>query len=215
MAEVLDIEVSSTPHLICSKVLLHISHSTVARFANDGFKLLWPAGVHEEKVLFLYADDAAYLLKSTNALKVFYLNFFHFTCPAHRLQHVAGEVTANFPQVNKLISMFLKAPHRVQFYKYHLQVAPLPPVPVPTRWGTWTEAINFYSEHFESVKSIVAKFPTASAVSVRESQSAFSDQEMACSIAYIRSNFGLLLEKIKRLETQGLPLRKSMDIMKM
>jgi hypothetical protein len=80
--------------------------------------------------------------------------------------------------------------------------------------GIWTEAVNFCSEHFETVKSIVAKFPCESAVSMRKSQSAFSDPKVACSIAYIRSNFGLLPEKIKRLETQELPLQKSMDIMK-
>jgi hypothetical protein len=85
---------------------------------------------------------------------------------------------------------------------------------VSTRWGTWIEALNFYSENFETVKSIVTKFPSESVVSVRESQSAFSDPEVACSIAYIRSNFGLLPENIKRLETQGLPLQESMDIMK-
>jgi hypothetical protein len=89
--------------------------------------------------------------------------------------------------VNKLISMtkkvFLKAPHRVQSYKQHFPDAPLPPKPVPTRWGTCIEAVNFCSEHFESVKSVVAKFPSESAVSVDESQSAFSYPKVACSIA--------------------------------
>jgi hypothetical protein len=64
------------------------------------------------------------------------------------------------------------------------------------------------------VKSIVTKFPPESAVSVCESQSAFSYRKVACSIAYIRSNFGWLLESIKRLENQGLPLQEPMDIMK-
>jgi hypothetical protein len=64
------------------------------------------------------------------------------------------------------------------------------------------------------VKSIVAKFPSESAVSVREFQSAFSDPEVASSIAYIRSNFFWHPEVIKCLETQGLPLQESMDIMK-
>jgi hypothetical protein len=54
---------------------------------------------------------------------------------------------------------------------------PLPPKPVPTRWGTWTEAVIFYSEYFETVKSIVAKFPSEFAVLVGESQSAFSIQK--------------------------------------
>jgi hypothetical protein len=74
---------------------------------------------------------------------------------------------------------------------------------VPTRWGTWIEAVNFYTEQFENVKSIVAKFPSESAVLMHESQSAFSDPKVACSIAYIRSNFSWLPESIKCLETPG------------
>jgi hypothetical protein len=37
---------------------------------------------------------------------------------------------------------------------------------------------------------------------------------VACSIAYIRSNFRWLQESIKRLATQGLLLQESMDIIK-
>jgi hypothetical protein len=118
----LDIEVPHNPHLICSEVLHHINHSTLARFVS------WPTGVHE--VLILYSDAAAYTLKAATALKVFYPNLIHFTCLAHGLQRVAEEVTAKVPQVNKLISMtekvFLKVPHRAKSYKKHLPGAPLP-----------------------------------------------------------------------------------------
>jgi hypothetical protein len=85
---------------------------------------------------------------------------------------------------------------------------------VPTRWGTWREAVNFYSGLSETVKSIVAKFPSECAVSVREPQNAFSDPKVACSIYYIRRNFGWLPKSTRRLGTQILPLQKSMDIMK-
>jgi hypothetical protein len=158
------------------------------------------------------------MLKAATALKVFYPNFIHFTCLVHGLQYVAEEGKAMLLQVNKLISMtkkvFLKAPHRVQPYKHHLQDTPLTPGTMPTRWGTWTETVNFYSEQFETVESIIAKFPSESAVSVCESQSAFSDPEAACSIAYICSSFGWLLGSIKCLEYQGLPLQECVDIMK-
>jgi hypothetical protein len=74
--------------------------------------------------------------------------------------------------MNKSISMtekvFLKATHWVQSYKQQLPDQPLPSEPVPTGWGTY-----FCREHFESVKSVVAKFLSESAVSVLESQSAF------------------------------------------
>jgi hypothetical protein len=44
----LGIEVPSNPHLICFKVLHHTNHSTIARFVNDGLKVLRPTGVHKE-----------------------------------------------------------------------------------------------------------------------------------------------------------------------
>jgi hypothetical protein len=149
---------TEAPHLICFKFICHINHSTVARFVNDGLKVLWPTGVHEKNVPILYSYAAAYVLKAAIALKASYPNLIHFTCLAHGVQRVAEEIRVKFPQVNKLISMtkkvFLIAPTRVQNYKQHFPDAPLSPEPVPTRWGTWIEAVNFCSEHFETVKSL-------------------------------------------------------------
>jgi hypothetical protein len=88
-----DTEVPSNPHLICSRVLHYTNHSTVARFVNDGLKVLWPTGVYEE-VLILYSDAVMYRLKAATALEVFYPNLIHFTCLAHGLQRAAEEVTA-------------------------------------------------------------------------------------------------------------------------
>jgi hypothetical protein len=100
----LDPEAPCRSFLTFSKVLKHMNHSTVARFVNDGMKVLWPHSVQEEKVLVLYSDTAAYMPKAVTALKVFYQNVIHFSCMAHGLQRVAEEVRSNFPDINKLIS---------------------------------------------------------------------------------------------------------------
>jgi hypothetical protein len=63
------------------------------------------------------------------------------------------------------------------------------------------------------VKSVVATFHVESAVAVRESQTAFSEPEIACSMAYVRSNFDWIPDNIKKLETTGLPLQESMGIL--
>jgi hypothetical protein len=127
------------------RVLEHTNHSTVARFVKDGLKVLQPQSVQEEKVLVLYLDAAAYTLKATTALKLFYQNLIHFTC-------VAEEVRSNFPDVNKLISstekVFVKAPQRVQCHRNQLPDVALLPEMVLTRWCTWIQAVNFYNEHF-------------------------------------------------------------------
>jgi hypothetical protein len=82
-----------------------------------------------------------------------------------------------------------------------------------TRWGTWKQAVNFYNEHFDVVKSVVATFHAESAVAVRESQTAFSEPEIACSMAYFRSNFDWIPDSIKTLETTGLSLHECMGIL--
>jgi hypothetical protein len=104
--------------------------------------------------------------------------------------------------------MFVKAPQRVQCYRNQLSDVAFPPEPVLTRWGTWIQAENFYNKHFNVVKSVVATFHAETAVAVRESQTTFSEH-----MAYVRSNFGWIPHSIKKLETTGLSLQESMDIL--
>jgi hypothetical protein len=67
---------------------------------NDRPKLLWPARV-QEKVLILYFNAAAYMLKAATVLKVFHPNLITFSYLTYGLHCVAKEVKAKFPQVNK------------------------------------------------------------------------------------------------------------------
>lgn len=212
----LDPDSPSRSFLISSKVLEKTNHSTVARFVNDGLKVLWPESVPAEKVLVMCSDAAAYMLKAAVALKVFYPNLIHMSCLAHGLHRVAEEVRGSFPKVNVLVSstkkVFVKAPIRVQCYRDALPNVPLPPEPVLTRWGTWIQAVEFYNENFDAVKSVVTSFPAESGAAVRESQNAFNEPGVECSLSYIVSNFGWIAKSIKKLETPGLSLKESMNI---
>jgi hypothetical protein len=89
----------------------------------------------------------------------------------------------------------------------------LPPEPVLTRWSTWKHAVNFYKKHFDVMKSVVATFHAESSVAVHEYQTAFSEPKIACSMAYVRSDFGWIADSIKKLETTGLYLQESMGIL--
>ena len=63
----LDSEVASKPYLIYCKPLVTINSSTIARFINNEVKVLWPDGVKEERVLLLYTDATAYMLKAAKS----------------------------------------------------------------------------------------------------------------------------------------------------
>jgi hypothetical protein len=74
-------------------------------------------------------------------MKSFYTKLVHVTRLAHAL-HSDG-VRSKFPQVDALMSrkkIFVKAPARKMHFKSMAPGVPLPPEPVITRWGTWTDA---------------------------------------------------------------------------
>jgi hypothetical protein len=101
----------------------------------------------------------------------------------------------------------------MQCYRNQLPNVALLPETVLTKWGTWIQAVNFYNKHFDVVKSVVATFHAESAVAVRESQTAFSEPKIACSMAYVRSNFAWIPDSNKKLETTGHFLQESIDIL--
>lgn len=90
---------------------------------------------------------------------------------------------------------------------------PLPPEPVVTRWSTWIEAVLFYNQHFESVRDVVNSFDNSEAMAVRQSQEAFNDSNIRKTIAIISTHFSHIPANIKQLETRGLALTESIQLM--
>jgi hypothetical protein len=73
---------------------------------------------------------------------------------------------------------------------------PLPPVTVITRWGTWTDAAIYYSDHFQVVKNIVDSMKTEDARAIEAAQEQFSCTGMERWLAFIKANFSSLTEGI-------------------
>lgn len=79
-----------------------------------------------------------------------YPNLLHLTCFNHGLNRVTEEIRACSDEVDQLVAalkqFFRKAPSRISLFKEMCPNLPLPPQPVITRWGTWLEAVEFYSK---------------------------------------------------------------------
>lgn len=207
----------SSSYLVACKELDKTNHSTIARFVNEGIKKIFPESSADERVFIFLSDAAPYMIKAAKVLQVFYPNLIHVTCFAHGVHRLAEEVRSTFGNVNKLISsakkVFLKAPARNNAYKEKLPNVPLPPEPVVTRWGTWIEAVLFYNEHFEAIKGVVNDFDSAEAMAVRQSKEAFNDSDIKKNIALISTHFSHIPAGIKKLETRGLALTESIQLM--
>jgi len=215
---VLKCNTTTHPYLIACKELPKTNHSTVSRFINDGLKLLWPSGGHDENVILMLSDAAPYMVKTGEVLKVFYPNIIHVTCVAHMLNRIAEKVRDIHPNINKLINnvkkSFLKAPSRVQIYKELLPGKPLPPEPIITRWGTWIEAVIFTSHNYEGIKSVFERLNDDLSVCVLTCKELLSLDSIKNDLTFIQVHFSGLVYAIKNLEASNLTLIQSLEIVK-
>ncbi|KAF0768301.1 DUF659 domain-containing protein [Aphis craccivora] len=169
------------------------NHSTICKLFDRSMHLLWPNGVQHDKVLLFLSDAASYMVKTGEAIKLFYSKTIHITCLAHAFHRIAEVVQAGYSKVDKLIA---------NVKKVFTPTLTLPPEPILTRWGTWIKAANYYCEHFEQIKLIVNSFDDNDAVSIKNSKKCLSDKNIEAQLVFIKSNFGFLPDLITRLEKQ-------------
>ena len=178
--------------------------------------MLRPQKIQYENVLLVCTDAAPYMVKCMKGLQTLYPKMLHVTCKAHALQRVAEIVRSEHPLVNKLIAsgknIFVKDPQRIEMFKNHAPEISLPPSPFITRWGTWIDAATYYSKHFQKFEEIVMKLDKSQAVCIEECQQVLQNDEVVTSLSVIASTFSILSSSIKKLETRGLPLLDSVEL---
>lgn len=211
----LEIDCPGKIMLLTSEVLEKVNHSTIAKLFDKSMALLWPNGDRHDDVLLLVSDAAPYMVKSASVIKVFYSKMVHITCLAHGLHRVAEEVRNMFPKVDKLISnvkkTFLKAPYRTQVFKNEAPGVNLPPEPIITRWGTWLDATDYYSENIQSIRNVFMVLNDDSA-SILKVKNILADKQLDTNLVCIKGNFGMISKSITQLEARGLKLVDSINI---
>ena len=160
-------------------------------------------------MLVIYTDAAPYMVAAVILLKIFYPALLHITCLEHAVNRVAETIRLEYPQMNKLVStikkVIIKAPTRNQLFREQIPNVPLPPEPILTRWGTWLEAVEYYSKHFEKIKNFVLKLGE-DAVSITLAKQLLQDPTIARDIAFIKSHYVFLVPIINALEYSGKPV---------
>lgn len=123
-----------------------------------------------------------------------------------------------FPLVNRLIArvkmVFVKFPLRRAKYRDDCPDLPLPPEPVLTCCGTWLEAAIFYADNLPAIKGVVNGFNLEEAKSIEECQKIFIDETSQRDLSFIKAHLSFLPGAIKQLEEVGLPLKRSLSIIK-
>ncbi|KAJ8941331.1 hypothetical protein NQ318_004775 [Aromia moschata] len=208
---------ASDCHLVASKVLGWINHDTLVNFVTECFHTIWPDRDNSNKVLVMLSDSAAYMLKAGTILSEIFPNMVHVTCAARALNRIAETVKDSFPVVNELIEgvtrIFIKAPIRRNAFKAALPDTPLPPEPVVGKCGTWLEAVAYYDEHFEGIQRAVSSFDPNASSAVHTVQNLLQVQKLRDDIRCINSNYAVLTNAIKKLETYGISLQEQFRVL--
>jgi len=204
---------SSVPIFLTCENLEKFNHQTITKLFNDSMSLIWLNSIQYEQILLFGTDTALYMIKEVNALEVLYPKMIHLTCLAHALHRVAETVRCKYPDVDLLIStikrIFPKAPSRIKIFKNNYPKY-LPPEPIITRWGTWLQAVSYYSKYYDEIKNIISMLDSEHAASISKGKEIFQRPNIKSALSYIVSNFSFLGESISKLENTKIPLSESL-----
>lgn len=89
---------------------------------------------------------------------------------------------------------------------------PHPPKPVKTRWGTWLQAISYYSANLQSVAQVLDRLDPGDAESIPAAKMAVASPQAVAQIGFIRTNYSGLCDAIKELEKRGSDIRTAIGI---
>lgn len=194
--------------LLHSEQLEKTNFSTISKVFDKSMSKLWPNGIHHDNVLLFLSDAAPYMKKAGKSLKVFYSKMIHVTYAAHGLHRIAEQIRDHFSTVDKVIAnckkVFKKAPTRVEMFKIEAPGICLPPDPIITRWGSWVSAAIYYCENLNYVRCVIEKLDKDDAVSIKKTKKYLAKPGLENNLAYIKSNFTILIERINKLQTKGL-----------
>lgn len=213
---ILDKNTPGKLYLLNSEELDKANYFTISKVFDQSMFLLWPKGIRHDDVLLFVTDAAPYMIKAASSLKALYSKMVHVTCLAHAHHRVAETIRGKFNNVDGLVSnvkkVFVKAPSRLEIFKTEASGIPLPPVPIITRWETWLEAAFYYSDNFTTIQNVFSKLNPDDAVSIEKSISIMAEPNLGPNLIFIHSNFRCLPINITKLESSGLTLFESINV---
>lgn len=88
------------PRLLNCDMVDIANAQNMVNYILETLTILWPNGVHAERVLMFASDGAAYMTATAGLLRGIFAKMIHVTCAAHGLHLVAESVRQLHPQCN-------------------------------------------------------------------------------------------------------------------
>lgn len=183
-------------------------------------RLLWNKVPIDEdppyhRVKMVVTDQASYMLKALDSIKILSPSVIHLTCLAHCLSRVCESIRDLYPRVDVFLASlketFRNSRKRKVLYQKITELA-LPPKVVVTRWGTWLEGVRYV---VQNRKKMVQFFDTieSKAGCVTKVKKLLVSQLFHDDVLVL-SDYLFLIDAIKRLESRSLRLNDCLDIIR-
>ncbi|XP_068082541.1 uncharacterized protein [Anabrus simplex] len=78
-----------------------------------------------------------------------------------------------------------------------------------TRWGTWINACEYYSDNFLAVKQVINSLEAQDTRAIEIAQEMFSADDVQGKLAYIKANFNSLPSAITLLQERGVTIEQA------
>lgn len=88
-----------------------------------------------------------------------------------------------------------------------------PPSPCVTRWGTWINAAIYYCDNFNEICDVLNNLSDDDAESIRNAKLILKKPGIKSDLVYIKSNFECIGLSITKLQTKGLSINESLDVL--
>ncbi|CAG9795134.1 unnamed protein product [Diatraea saccharalis] len=196
-----------------------VNGTMISQFVQGSLNNMWGSSFESklDNVRMLCTDSVVYMISAGRILKSTFPKMLHFTCLAHALNFVAGQIRKENPYVDSVISnmkkVFLKAPKRIKIIKEMCPDLPLPPAPVITRWGTWLDAAFYYAKHFDEIKSVLSVLNSQEAKSIENALKKFNNNyNIKDDLSRIYEHFSIIPTALTSLQKPDLSLMESFEI---
>lgn len=129
---------------------------------------------------------------------------------------ICESVRAEFSLTNALISNMkkksLKSRIRLHLSKTMHPNIPLPPESVPTRWGTWIKAAEYYSDNFLKIVEVLEELDDDAVESIRQEKEFVKNPDSIAELTVIKMHYVFLAETITKLESANITLQRSLSL---
>lgn len=177
-------------------------------------RVIWPEDdIPYENIKLILTDQAAYMVKSVELMKILAADALHVTCVVHAFHRVAETLRSLHPTVNEFLGKFkeiLRGSKRRKRLFMSKTGLTSPPKPVITRWATWLIAAKYHCDNFDKVKKFVVEF-NGSAQNANDCKELMVGAKLRDEL-YSLSDYFFLIDVIFKLEKRNLRLDDSLEI---